>query len=139
MTFGSKVRAGAIAVSAALGAGSVLAAALPIEHMPVPSEIGLHKEGNRYWFQNTRGKPFYIYDKDEPGKSNCIEKCIEVWVPLLSRIGAKPFGNWTLLTREFDRTQWVYKGRPVYFNVAENFLDGDADLQNDGHWHVLKP
>ncbi|MHB1206769.1 MAG: COG4315 family predicted lipoprotein [Rhodospirillaceae bacterium] len=110
-----------------------------IEHQPVPIEVGLHKEGKTYWYQNNRGKRFYTYDKDEPGKSNCVEKCIEVWAPLLSRIGAKPLGEWTLLPREFERTQWVYKGRPVYFNVAENFLDGDANLQNDGHWHVLTP
>ena len=111
-----------------------------IEHQPVPIEVGLHKEGKTYWYQNNRGKRFYTYDKDEPGKSNCVEKCIETWAPLLSRVGAKPIGgDWSLLPREFERTQWVYKGRPVYFNVAENFLDGDANLQNDGHWHVLVP
>ena len=130
----------AIVVSALLAPGAVFAASHPLEHAPIPIEIGLHKEGKTYYFQNSRGKSFYTYDQDKPGKSNCWEKCIEVWAPLLSRAGAKPLGeDWTLIPREYDRMQWVYKGKPVYFNVAENFLGGDANLTNDGHWHVLKP
>ncbi len=127
-------------LGAVLSPAVALAAANPLEFAAFPLEIELHKDGKTYFFQNEQGKPFYTYDKDEPGKSACWEKCIEVWAPLLSRVGAKPLGkDWTLIPREFDRMQWVYKDKPVYFNVAENFLGGDPALNNDGHWHVLTP
>ncbi|MBX7197827.1 MAG: hypothetical protein K1X51_00450 [Rhodospirillaceae bacterium] len=129
-----------VLMAAVLAPTFALAAPNPLEYAAFPVEIELHKEGKTYFFQNERGKPFYTSDRDEPGKSTCWGKCIEVWAPLLSEAGAKPIGkDWTLIPRELDRMQWVYKGKPVYFNVAENFLGGDAALNNDGHWHVLKP
>ncbi len=119
---------------------TALAASSPLEYSAFPDEIELHMEGKTYIFQNERGKPYYTHDRDEPEKSMCWDKCAEAWAPVLARVGAKPLGkDWTLIPREFDRMQWVYKGKPVYFNVAENFLDGDPALNNDGHWHVLKP
>lgn len=125
---------------ALLAPAAALAAANPLDYAAFPLEIELHMEGKTYLFQNERGKPFYTNDQDGPLKSTCWNKCAEAWAPVLAQVGAKPIGkDWTLIPREFDRMQWVYKGKPVYFNVAENFLDGDPALNNDGHWHVLKP
>ncbi len=105
----------------------------------VPGEVSIMSENGQWVFRTDIGTPFYVFDKDQPGKSNCEGVCAEVWVPLYTnRSDAKPVGDWTLVTREDGFKQWAYKGRPVYTNIHDvaGKTTGDGV---DGAWHVLKP
>ena len=66
-----------------LAAGASLAAS---QRMPdqVPVDISIISLGKDqgFAFQNTYAQPFYTYDLDQPGKSNCNDHCAEVWVPV---------------------------------------------------------
>ena len=81
-------------------------------------------------------KPLYTFDKDEPGKSNCVDRCATAWPPLVAPAGAKPVGNWTAIARADGSSQWAIDGKPVYTFVR----DADATPTGDGmggFWPVL--
>lgn len=61
------------------------------------------------------GKPLYTYDNDTmKGMSHCGDDCAEAWPPFLAPTGAKPVGDWTIITREDGSHQWAYKDKPLY-------------------------
>ena len=82
---------------------------------PIDAALSKSADGNWIFRSFPEGSQLYIYKKDEPEKSNCNKGCAAAWPPLLvSSDKAKTVGNWTILTREDGRKQWVYKGQPVY-------------------------
>ncbi len=136
-----------IALSAALAAGTVAATvsrtAVAQDKIPdfIPVEVSVFEDRDAsgkkiYKFSTTDGHPFYTRDKDEPGKSTCTEECKEDWSPVRARAGAKPEAEWTLFDRGNGYMQWVYKGKPIYQNVAQA-LGQDAKIPPG--WTELKP
>ena len=82
------------------------------------------------------GMTLYTYAKDVPGsgKSACNGVCAFAWPPFLAGAGAQASGNWTLITRDDGRTQWAYKGRPLYTYVKDT-KPGDKSGHNvDNEW-----
>jgi predicted lipoprotein with Yx(FWY)xxD motif len=110
-----------------------------IEDLPLPEAVSLMKDGARYYFQNANGKPFYTYDRDKKNQSNCNDKCTESWEPVIAPAGETAMADWTVVLRDDKRTQWAYKGSPIYTNRLENTSGGQPDLSHDRHWHVLVP
>ena len=91
-------------------------------------------------FVTAKGMTLYTFDKDTPGKSVCNDKCAANWPPAIAGDGAKPAGDWTLVTRGDGMKQWAYKGKPVYAWVKDSKpgdTTGDGFLS--GAWHVAKP
>lgn len=136
-----------IALGAALAAGTVAAtvarSALAQDKIPdfIPAEVSVFEDRDAsgkkvYKFATTDGHPFYTREKDEPGKSTCTEECKEDWSPVRARANAKPEAEWTLFDRGNGYMQWVYKGKPVYQNVAQA-LGQDAKIP--AGWTELKP
>jgi predicted lipoprotein with Yx(FWY)xxD motif len=82
------------------------------------------------------GKPIYTFDRDEPGKSNCVDRCAAAWPPVAASADAKPVGNWTVITRPDGSSQWAIDGKPVYTFVRDTGTTATGDGMNG--WHVVK-
>jgi predicted lipoprotein with Yx(FWY)xxD motif len=132
-----------IALGAALAAGTAVSSAYAQDSIPnfIPVEISLFEDRDAsgkkiYKFATENGHPFYTRDKDEPNKSTCTEECKEDWSPVRARANAKPEAEWTLFDRGNNYMQWVYKGKPVYQNVAQA-IGQEAKIPPG--WSELKP
>ena len=68
----------------------------------------------RLVFANTDTRTLYTHDKDEPGKSNCIDECATTWPPAQVIDGAQPVGEWSVVARPDGTKQWAFRGRPLY-------------------------
>lgn len=103
----------------------------------VPPQVQTIEESGVYVLRTLDGaKPIYTYDKDEPGKSNCVDRCLAAWPAVAAPAGAKPVGKWTVVTRADGSGQWAYEGKPVYTFVR----DPDSTATGDGMggiWHLL--
>ncbi len=127
-----------------LGALAVAGTALGAidENAAVPVDVSIISQGTGkgFIFQNVYAQPFYIYDKDQPGKSACVDKCAEVWIPLYpSDRNATDLGDaWKLIVRTDGYKQWAYKGKPLYtFGYGE--LPPPTAKDTAGVWHKLEP
>ncbi len=83
----------------------------------------------------------YTFDRDSAGsgKSVCNGPCIGLWPALSADAGAKPTGDYTVVTRDDGKMQWAYKGKPLYF-WSKDAKPGDKT--GDGFnnvWRVAKP
>jgi len=90
---------------------------------------------------DSKGMTLYVFDNDltVPGKSACVGACLNMWIPLYAKPGAKVQGDYGLLNRDDGKVQWTYKGRPLYQWYADK-KPGDKD--GDGlrqAWHIAKP
>lgn len=84
------------------------------------------------------GMTLYVFDKDGPGKSVCMEGCTGNWPPAMAAAADKAGGPWSLIDRG-GKKQWAYKGRPLYRWAQDNKT---GDMGGDGFnglWHVAKP
>jgi predicted lipoprotein with Yx(FWY)xxD motif len=68
----------------------------------------------RLIFSDANSQPLYISNKDEPGKSNCVDQCAATWPPALVSAGAQPVGEWTQVARADGSKQWAFRGHPLY-------------------------
>jgi predicted lipoprotein with Yx(FWY)xxD motif len=110
----------------------------PDELITHPAEVALMDEGARgFVFRRfTSGQRLYVSDLDPPGRSNCYEGCASAWPPLVAPPGAKPLGQWTVISRRDGRLQWAFQGRPVY----TLFHDSPSDPGGngiDGVWRII--
>jgi len=86
---------------------------------------------------DANGMTLYIFDKDEPGVSNCYDTCAEKWPPLLASEGAMAEGDFTLVERNDGTMQWAFDGMPLYGwvnDVSPGDTTGDGV---GGVWHVV--
>jgi predicted lipoprotein with Yx(FWY)xxD motif len=88
---------------------------------------------------DSKGMTLYVFDKDTTGTSNCNDQCAVNWPPLMAAAGAKPSGQWTVVTRKDGMTQWAYKGMPLYaFHKDAKPGDVTGDGVNNV-WHIAAP
>ena len=128
-------------IFAAVGLISVLAAPVRAGEAPwSPVEVSIVENGKGgYNFTNDKGLPFYIYDKDTKGQSNCNDTCTGLtWLPVWARGRSEAQGDWVIIIRADMSKQWAYKGIPIYS------YNGEADdledvVKKDGHWRPLAP
>jgi predicted lipoprotein with Yx(FWY)xxD motif len=95
---------------------------------------------------NGSGKAFYLFDKERSPTSECYGECAKAWPPVLTR--ARPVAGRGVrsgllgTTRRRDgRLQVTYRGRPMYYYVAD--APGRVLCHNvvefGGRWLVLGP
>lgn len=77
-------------------------------------------------FADARGMTLYTYDKDQPGKSACVDACAKTWIPAVAAKDAKPVARWSIITRADGSQQWALQGKPLYT------YSGDVDIGSVG-------
>lgn len=87
------------------------------------------------------GRTLYTYDGDVAGagRSACNGPCATNWPPLMAALRATPIGKWSILVRDDGNKQWAYKGKPVYFWIADA---KPGDRSGDGFgkvWQLARP
>ncbi|HEY4369637.1 MAG TPA: hypothetical protein VGN07_20555 [Steroidobacteraceae bacterium] len=127
-----------LAVTAvAAAAAETDSSAINKEH---PGDTALSQDANgKFQYKSFPGlSALYIFDGDEPGKSNCGADCISAWSPLMVSGGetTEKIGDWTVIDREHGKRQWVYKGQPVYTRYHNMPPDPSSEKQG---FHLLKP
>ncbi len=106
-----------------------------------PAEVSVFDNKGAYSFANDAGVPFYTNDRDADGKANCDDVCTgDGWLPVFARASAKPQGDWSIVIRGDQTTQWAYKGKPIYNYFASTDLKEVLDVvDHNPHWHKLVP
>jgi predicted lipoprotein with Yx(FWY)xxD motif len=120
---------------AAAGAVALLATpALAAEYLGgavVSTDIG-----GQMVLTDAAGMTLYIFDKDEPGVTNCYDTCAEKWPPLFADAGATAEGDFSIVERTDGTTMWAYKDMPLYYWV-EDTAPGDTTGDGvGGVWHL---
>lgn len=92
--------------------------------------------GGQMILTDANGMTLYIFDKDEPGVTNCYDQCAINWPPLIADASATPEGEFTLVDRTDGTKMWAYKGWPLYYwkddvNPGDTTGDGVG-----GVWHL---
>ena len=119
--------------------GTVLMVSTAVAQM-APAGTGDTPKGKA--LVDPKGMALYVFDKDKvvPGKSPCNGSCDENWPPLPASDTDKPWGDWTIVARDYGKKIWAYKGRRLYAlknNNAPGDTDGDEKL--NGAWHIATP
>lgn len=81
--------------------------------------------------------PIYVYDGDEPYRSNCYVGCIGVWspVPVYDNRTYSMSQEWSIITRGDGTRQWAYRGRPVYTHYGDTENHAKGDKAENNKWH----
>ncbi|WP_096703690.1 hypothetical protein [Magnetospirillum sp. 15-1] len=86
-----------------------------------------------------KGMTLYVFDKDTPGMSACIEGCAQLWPPLMAASGAMAEGDYTVIKRADGSMQWAHKGKPLY-HWSKDAKPGDVTGEGfKDIWHAAKP
>jgi len=89
---------------------------------------------------NDKGLTVYTFDRDvaNSGKSACNDKCAVAWPPVLAKASDQPGGDYTIVVRADGRSQWAFKGKPLY-TWPEDQEPGDKYGDNYNKvWHVVQ-
>ena len=97
------------------------------------------KAGGHAGVRAANGMTLYIFDKDEPGKSNCYNDCADSWPPYLASASAKaPGGGISIISRADGTRQFAKDGAPLYFWIGDS-KPGDTNGDGiGGVWHVAR-
>ncbi|WP_421862203.1 hypothetical protein [Motiliproteus sp.] len=93
----------------------------------VPVKV-FNKEGLSV-LTDERQLSLYTFAKDQPGRSNCYQKCATLWPPLLVADGASASGPYSIVERTDGRRQWALNGLPLYTWVKDT---QPGDTSGDG-------
>lgn len=107
--------------------------------------IKSHEGREGTFLTDEQGRPLYMYDKDEQGKSNCTGECLQKWPPLVvqnaqnvntsGEVKKELIGT---TQREDGKTQVTYKGMPLY-RFQNDSRPFEAQGQSEQGWHLVKP
>jgi len=117
--------------------GLLAAAALASSGLAFAAEPAMTQDGI---LVDHKGMTLYTFDKDiSAGKSVCNDQCATNWPPLTALATDKSVGDWTVIKRDDGASQWVYKGKALYY-FKNDKAAGDKTGDNKGDvWHVAKP
>ncbi|MBF0680822.1 MAG: hypothetical protein IR164_18000 [Devosia sp.] len=92
--------------------------------------------GGKMVLTDANGMTLYIFDKDEPGVTNCYDSCAEKWPPLFADDAAAAEGDFSIVDRTDGTKMWAYKSMPLYYWVDDK---APGDITGDGVggvWHL---
>ncbi len=70
-------------------------------------------------FTDAKGMTLYTYDKDPLGQATCAGACADSWRPALAPVGAKTFGEWSVIKRGDGASQWAWRGKALYTFIKD--------------------
>jgi predicted lipoprotein with Yx(FWY)xxD motif len=82
------------------------------------------------------GNPLYARDSNAADTHSCDESCARKFLPMVASRSAKPFGEWSVISRVDGTRQWAYEGKALYrypsadarFLAPKGFEYGDDDF-----------
>ena len=93
----------------------------------------------QFSYADAKGMTLYTYapDADSPGKSTCVAECAAVWPPAVALPGSKPFGNWSLISRDGGVKQWAFRGKPLYTYTKDSKIsEVNGRGLDQGNWQA---
>lgn len=117
---------------------------LPRQSRQVDPIIGTSERGKLGTVLTADGQTLYLYTKDRPGETRCVERCAQDWPPVIvtrhpDTTGAVR-GKLGTVKRDDGRRQLTYNDVPVYLYIEDAPHSDDANGQDVDHeWYVLKP
>ncbi|MEX5539667.1 COG4315 family predicted lipoprotein [Pseudomonas poae] len=114
----------------------LVSAALALPGLASAAEPAMTKDG---LLVNHKGLTLYTFDKDADGKSACKDQCAINWPPLKAESTDTKAGDWTVVTRDDQTSQWAYKGKPVYTFKGDTKAGEKTGDGKGGVWHIIKP
>lgn len=81
------------------------------------------------------GRTLYVFDKDQPGVSNCKDACLKAW-PVY---GAEP-GSGMAPPQGASRIasgQWAWNDMPLYYYAGDAKPGDKAGDGRGGFWHIV--
>jgi predicted lipoprotein with Yx(FWY)xxD motif len=115
----------------------IFALAAAAQPPATPPQVQIIQESGVYVMRTLDGsRPIYTFDRDEPGKSNCLDRCIMAWPAVIAPAGAKPVGKWTIIVRSDGTLQWAFESKPAYTFVRDSEGTPSGDGMG-GVWHLL--
>jgi predicted lipoprotein with Yx(FWY)xxD motif len=104
----------------------------------MPADVILQTARGRLVLADAGGKALYSHAPDaKAGRPTCLGDCAAAWPFLKAPADARPFGDWTVVTREDGGRQWALRGRPLYTSAKD---EAPGDLKGDGAdgaWHAV--
>lgn len=99
------------------------------------------EEAGKY-LADADGMTLYYFTKDEKGKSNCSDECLDNWPAFTADDFAVPEGfnqdDFGTIEREVTaETQVTYKGYPLYYFVKD---EKEGDVNGEGvkdAWYIV--
>ncbi len=92
---------------------------------------------------DAKGMTLYMFKKDKPGESVCVDACAKNWPPLTTQAGMQPMagpgvsGKLGQIERKDGGYQVTYEGMPLYY-FAKDTKPGDVNGQNVNNvWFVV--
>lgn len=121
----------------AQGAGREPAA--PAENNP--SQFGVVPLQSGRLLTTSDSRSIYVSDRDAPGKSNCVDACLNDWTPVQAPASVQQQGDWTVINHPTGIKQWAFRRQPVYTRVADTkrpSLEG-GDIPGWHNVYVTRP
>jgi predicted lipoprotein with Yx(FWY)xxD motif len=98
---------------------------LPVGPMPdVPPGFTVKTMSTGRLLVTEEGMSVYYSDRDTLTRPECIDACLDSWIPLLGPASFRPHGEWSLVERSAGVRQWAFRKHLLY----RYRLDGDAHL-----------
>lgn len=63
----------------------------------------------------------YAFEGDTPESSSCNAECTRTWNPVVAPAIARTRGEWSTIERSPGVRQWVYRGKPLYTYVLDQY------------------
>ncbi len=76
-------------------------------------------------------------DGDGSGDSDCNASCAVTWPPLYADEADQAAGDFSIISRDDNSLQWVYKGLPLYFFAPDPAAGATTGVY--GTWHEVNP
>lgn len=126
-------------IAAALlgGCGALSSHSMKSDAMPMAADMPTRAADGHLIGPN--GNTLYVFAKDAGGMSNCYGECAAMWPPLGVSNGARPLGDYTIVSRTDGGKQWAYKGQPLHYFAKDR---RSGEMMGDGmggNWKVVRP
>ena len=131
-------------IALVIGLTACAPAALPKEARQIDPVLATAERGKLGTVLTADGQTLYLFTKDVPGQTRCVDRCAQDWPPLIvtrhpDARGDVP-GKLGTLKRDDGRRQLTYNGVPVYLYIEDAPHSDDANGQDVDHeWYVMHP
>jgi len=134
-----------IALIVAIASGNGTRPTKRVTPQAAGASIGLHKAALGRYLVDARGRALYLFEADQPNKSNCTGACLSIW-PAFT-VTTKPKAARGVSATKIatiraagGKRQVTYAGHPLYRYVADH-KPGDTTGQGldqfGAEWYVL--